>query len=63
VFAKSDKGNIAGYQTTFTGSLTAGCKKYDAILNGVINQFGQGGSFPFPGSVSGTTATGGQYAS
>jgi hypothetical protein len=35
-------------------------KRYSAILNGVINTSGGGASF-IPGSVAGTTATGGQY--
>ena len=35
-------------------------KRYDASLNGVINTFGAGGTF-IPGTVAGTTSSGGQY--
>jgi hypothetical protein len=62
VFADSSNGIIQDYGTTYTGAIQSGCKKYDVSLNGIINQFGLGGTYPFPGSVSGTTATGGQYA-
>lgn len=43
---------------TFSGSATG--QRYTANLNGVINTFGGGANF-LPGSVSGTTSTGGQY--
>lgn len=39
---------------------TATGKRYNAVLNGVINTFGGGATF-IPGDVAGTTATGGQY--
>lgn len=43
---------------TFSGTVTG--KRYDAIENSVIKTYGGGASY-FPGSVGGTTATGGQY--
>jgi hypothetical protein len=51
-------GTILTFSNTY-GATTG--KRYDATLNGVINTFGGGASY-FPGSVAGTTATGGQYA-
>lgn len=42
-----------------TGSATG--TRYTASMNGCINVFGGGASY-FPGSVAGSTATGGQYA-
>lgn len=47
-----------GATVTYTGSATG--IRYSAVLNGVINTFSAGASF-FPGSVAGSTATGGQY--
>lgn len=44
---------------TYTGAATG--TRYSVALNGVINTFGGGASY-FPGSVAGSTATGGQYA-
>lgn len=52
-------GGIVTYLVTYSGSATG--KRYSATLNGVINTYGGGASY-FPGSVVGTTATGGQYA-
>lgn len=43
---------------TFSGAATG--KRYDVATNGVINTNGGGASY-FPGNVSGTSATGGQY--
>lgn len=43
---------------TVTGSVTG--TRYSANLNGTINSFG-GGSTYFPGTIAGSTATGGQY--
>ena len=55
-------GIIQDYQTTYNGSVLSGCQKYYASLNAVINQFTiPNSSYSFPGSVSGTTVTGGQY--
>lgn len=45
---------------SFTGGTITGTR-YAVALNAVINTIGGGASF-FPGNVSGTTATGGQYA-
>jgi hypothetical protein len=45
---------------TYAGTGATG-KRYDVAINGVINTFGGGASY-FPGSIAGTTATGGQYA-
>jgi len=44
--------------TTFSGSCTG--QRYVSLLNSVINTNGGGASF-FPGTVAGSTATGGQY--
>jgi len=44
--------------STISGAATG--TRYTATANGVINTSGGGASF-FPGSVAGTTATGGQY--
>jgi hypothetical protein len=46
--------------SSFIGSAATGTK-YTIALNSVINTGGSGASF-FPGSVAGTTSTGGQYA-
>jgi hypothetical protein len=50
-----------GYQTTFSGSLASGCTKHSVTGNGVINTFGGSAATFFPGSVSGSAATGGQF--
>jgi hypothetical protein len=49
---------IETYATTFTGSATG--KRYDVSTNGVIHTSGGGANY-FPGSMAGTTGTGGQY--
>lgn len=58
-FAYAESGVVAAGGCTFTGSATG--TRYSAILNGVINTSGGGASY-FPGSLAGSTATGGQYA-
>ncbi len=45
--------------TVMSGSATG--QRYVATLNGIINSSGQGANY-FPGSIAGTTSTGGQYA-
>jgi hypothetical protein len=52
-------GSINGHSNTYSGSATG--KRYDVVLNAVINTNGGGASY-FPGNSAGTTATGGQYA-
>jgi hypothetical protein len=62
-FAKTENGGriltpgAAGY--TVTGSVTG--TRYSAVTNGIINTSGAGANY-FPGTVAGSTATGGQYA-
>lgn len=51
-------GYMSADGTTYTGSFTG--KRYFAETNSVINTDGGGSTF-FPGSVAGSTATGGQY--
>lgn len=46
-------------QPVVAGSVTG--KRFDASCNGVIKTYGGGANY-LPGSVAGTTATGGQYA-
>lgn len=48
--------NVSG--SSYTGSATG--VRYSSTLNSVINTNGGGATF-FPGSIAGTTATGGQY--
>jgi hypothetical protein len=43
------------------GAFTVTGTRYNAVLNGVIDTNGGGANF-FPGTIAGTTATGGQYA-
>ena len=43
---------------TFSGTVTG--KRYDVVENGLVKTYGGGASY-FPGTVAGTTATGGQY--
>jgi hypothetical protein len=50
-----------GYQIVFSGSLTSGAKRHDITANGVIFTFDNNPTTAFPGTVSGTTATGGQF--
>lgn len=52
--------NVAG-STYSLGAYTVTGSRYSAILNGVINTNGGGATF-FPGTIAGSTATGGQYA-
>lgn len=47
------------FTTVFSGAATG--TRYSASLNAAINTFGGGASY-FPGSVAGSTGTGGQYA-
>ena len=59
-FAFADRGAlISTNASTFTGGTVTG-KRYDAQTNAVIYT-GGGGASHFPGSIAGTTATGGQY--
>ena len=51
-------GAITTQSVTFSGSATG--TRYQAAANGVINTNGGGASY-FPGSVAGSTASGGQY--
>ena len=58
-------GNIdvfPGVTFTVAGGTTVNATKSVAKLNGVINTNGQGGDAYFPGNVTGTAQTGGQYA-
>lgn len=55
----SDLSRLTFQNLTWTGTITG--KRYEVALNGLIQTYGGGASF-FPGSVAGTTATGGQYA-
>jgi hypothetical protein len=58
-FADADRlGSINAGGAVITGSATG--KRYNAASNGLVNTGGGGASF-FPGSVAGTTATGGLY--
>lgn len=58
-FAEADRlGSINAGSAVFTGSATG--KRYNAASNAVVNTSGGGASF-FPGSIAGTTSTGGQY--
>jgi hypothetical protein len=54
-------GVINSLSNTFSGSTGASSKRYNVVLNGVVNTFG-GGASHFPGDTAGTTATGGQYS-
>jgi hypothetical protein len=58
-FALSQTGII--YSSGCTASGTFAGQRYNASANGVIQTFGGGANY-FPGSVAGSTATGGQYA-
>jgi hypothetical protein len=59
-FCRAIAGGVANWSAiTFAGSATG--KRFDAALNGVINVNGAGVNF-LPGSVAGTTGSGGQYA-
>lgn len=50
--------DYAVWNHTFVGSASG--TRYSVTLNGTINTYGKGATH-FPGSVAGTTATGGQY--
>ncbi|QPC91461.1 hypothetical protein [Mesorhizobium sp. INR15] len=59
VFVQSQIGSgIVGLGATYSGTVTG--KRYNADSNAVIYTAGSGASY-FPGTVAGTTATGGQY--
>ena len=59
-FAFADRGAlISTNASTFTGGTVTG-KRYEAQTNAVIYTGGAGASH-YPGSIAGTTATGGQY--
>jgi hypothetical protein len=53
-------GLITTAGNTYSGAVGTGTR-YTVSLNGVINTFGGGASY-FPGTIAGSTATGGQYA-
>lgn len=55
----SSMANIFWGGGSFSGTATG--KRYEITLNSVVNSSGGGTSY-YPGSVAGTTATGGQYA-
>jgi hypothetical protein len=57
----SNAGTYSGFTITYSGAASAGSKRYDAALNGVIQTYGGGASY-FPGGVGGTNTTGGEYA-
>ena len=57
-FAQCIAGIMQLASNTYSGSATG--TRYNASLNGVI--YTAGGASYFPGSIAGTTATGGQYA-
>lgn len=60
-FANADTaGVISAFGMTFSGTATG--TRYQATLNGAINTYSGGSATYFPGSVSGVTASGGQYA-
>lgn len=56
IFGQFQAGKIASFETSFSGSVATGCKKHEGTAYGVLNYFGSGGSFPFPGSVTGTVS-------
>lgn len=59
-FIRTSSGAISNVPgNTFSGLATG--KRYDVLLNGAIDTGGGGANY-FPGSISGTTTTGGQYA-
>lgn len=57
--AADDAGTVAVFGATFSGSVTG--KRFDVNLNGVIHTLSGASATYFPGTVSGTTANGGQY--
>lgn len=52
--------NITAYSMTYSGSLTAGATRYQINMNSILET--GGATTSVPGSVAGTTATGGQAA-
>lgn len=63
-FASAFNGGLLGVASSAPSFVNPGNvtgKKYSVVLNGIINTGGLGASY-FPGSVAGSTATGGQYA-
>lgn len=64
VYAKSG-GNVSCQANSVVWDVSAGAvtgPRYSAVLNGVIDTVTGGGASYFPGSIAGSTATGGQYA-
>lgn len=51
---------VSDQNPTFSGATGASSVRYSAFLNGVINTGGGGASY-YPGTVAGSTSTGGQY--
>jgi hypothetical protein len=58
-FVAASGGSVVAPVNTFVGGSTG--PRYLAVLNGVIDTQGRGPNY-FPGSVAGSTQTGGQYA-
>ena len=58
--AASTLGLIYGSSNTWTGALNASTRRYNAQGNSLINTFGAGATY-YPGTVAGTTSSGGQY--
>jgi hypothetical protein len=58
-FVAASDGTVLAPVNTFAGGATG--PRYLAVLNGVIDTQGRGSNY-FPGSVAGSTQTGGQYA-
>jgi hypothetical protein len=59
-FAQASNGAaVYAFANSFSGAING--QRYNASMNGVIQTNGGGANY-FPGSVAGTTATGGQYA-
>jgi hypothetical protein len=57
-FVMAGAGSISAANNGFIGGATG--PRYDAHLNGVIFTGNKGANY-FPGSVAGSTSTGGQY--
>jgi hypothetical protein len=53
-------GYLVSSYNSISGAPAAGCVKYNASANGMITCTGKGASY-LPGSVAGTTSTGGQF--
>jgi hypothetical protein len=58
-FVMAGAGSISAANNGFPGTTATG-PRYDAHLNGVIFTGNKGANY-FPGSVAGSTSTGGQY--